>query len=347
MNRSWIEVSASRLRHNAEAIRRRLRPPTSLIAVVKANAYGHGVSLVAPTLHRWGIRDFAVADLEEALELRGDLPGARILVLGGCGEGEEDVFRRHQLTAGVFDRRSLPEDLRVEVKIDTGMTRLGIPWTQAPAFFRESRLGIAGVYSHFSRADSDPGFTQLQLERFLRSTRGLSCPRHISNSAGLRFPAAHLDAVRVGLALYGISPCPEITDVQPALCWKTRILAVNRVPAGRVVGYEGTFTTRRRKSRIGVLPVGYGDGYKRALSNRASVRVGRHLAPVAGLISMDLTGIDLTDIREARAGDEVTLLEPAPDSPLSATALAQTVGTIPYEIFTSITARVKRLLVED
>jgi alanine racemase len=344
MKSSWVEVSRSRLQENVAAIQNHLSPSTGIIAVVKANAYGHGVQHVSKGLTDCGIHDFTVATLEEGIELRKLVPKAKILVLHGCLKGEEQTFREHDLTAALFSHRTPPEDVKVEVKIDTGMTRLGIPWQEAKALVPGLTAQITGLFSHFASSDQDPDFTRLQLKRFQEATSDLPYPRHISNSAGLQFPEAQLDAVRLGLILYGISPCPALDFVRPILQWKTRTLTIRQVPKGEPIGYYGKFVTRR-DSLIGVLPIGYADGYNRLLSNRSQVRIRGELVPVLGQISMDLISIDLTDIPDPTVGEEVLLLEDEPDSPISATAWAKALDTSPYEVFTSIGTRVERVAV--
>jgi alanine racemase len=192
----------------------------------------------------------------------------------------------------------------------------------------------------------DPEYTQLQIERFLRATSGLAVRRHVCNSAGLQFPAGHLDLVRPGLALYGISPGPAPDPLKPILSWKTRILTINDFPSGTPVGYGGSFVTRRR-SRIGVLSVGYADGYNRLLSDQGNVKTSAGLAPVVGRVSMDLTTVDLTELPNVTIGQEVTVLDNDPKSTLSARSLAAQTDTIPYEVLTSIGARVDRLYLES
>lgn len=346
MIRSWVEVSLPRLAENVRAIQGRLPSKTRIIAIVKANAYGHGMKPVAQRLYESGIRDFGVANLQEALELREILSDARILVLGGCLKGEEEAFRSGRLTAGVFDRHWVPpSDIPVEVKIDTGMTRVGIPWQEASDFIRSLKNQLEGVYSHFAASGSDPEFTRLQLERFLKVSEGLSCPRHICDSAGLPLGETHLDAVRIGLALYGVAPNAGLDYLRPVLAWKARMVSIHEVPAGASVGYGRTLVTDRA-SRIGVLPLGYADGYNRAWSNRGQVRVRGSLAPVVGRVSMDLTTVDLTDVPEAKVGDEVFLLEADASSLLSTHSLAEKLGTIPYEILTTIGPRITRVPLE-
>ena len=375
MNRCWVEISLPRLRANLEAVGEYLgssqlavgswqfpnpesairhqdsgldpRPP-AIIAVVKANGYGHGLVGTARCLFESGVRDFAVSWVDDAVALRQALPGGRILVLGGISPGEENVFREHRLRAVVFDDQPVGPDVQVELKIDTGMTRLGVPLQESRGWIEKFGDRLAGVFSHFGSADCDPEFTRLQTERFLEATAEAGCRRHLCNSAGLAYPEAWLDAVRVGLVLYGVPPCSRLAGLplQPALSWKTRILAINRVPAGRSSGYGGTFTARR-PSRLGILPVGYADSYSRLHSNRGQVEVCGRLAPVAGAVSMDLTTIDLTDIPQARPGDEAVLLSNHSASPLSAVSLARQMGTIPYEVLTAIPEQLKRVFVED
>ena len=339
--RSWVETSVPNLKNNLKVIRSRLRNGTAILPVVKANAYGHGLLQIAKLLRQEGISRFAVAQPGEGLELRQAFAESEILVFGGWQENEVETFIEHRLTATIHDTRPVPPDLAVEVKIDTGMTRIGIPWEKAAAFLRSTPAPLQGVYSHFARADADADFSRLQVERFLQATSDISQRRHIANSAGLRFPEAHLDLVRVGLALYGVAPCPGFEDLRPVLRWKSRLLAVRQVKAGQWVGY-GTSFQSRRESVIGVVPVGYADGYPRSLANRADVLVHSRLARVVGSVTMDLICVDVTDIEGVQPGTEVELLSGDPNSCLSCAALADLDDTIPYEILTGIGARVER-----
>jgi len=342
MKRSWVEVSLSKLQHNHSVIRQLIPSQTEIIAVVKANAYGHGMAQVASTLWGCGVRSFGVADVREGVELRRVLSDAEITVFGGCDPGSEKAFASADLTAALFDDRALPADLKVQLKIDTGMGRLGVPWAGAEKFAGEYPGLITGVYSTFSSSDQSRESTLQQLQRFNEITSKLGMRRHISNSAGLQYSEAHLDAVRPGLALYGIALCPALAALRPILRWKARIMTVNELQAGATVGYARNFTTSR-PSRIAVLPVGYADGYRRLLSNRGKVLTEFGLAPVVGNVSMDLTAIDVTDLPEVRAGDDVVLLDDDPGSELSAVQLAASLETIPYEILTLIGPRVERV----
>ena len=345
MRHSWVEVSLSRLQENVASIQKFLSSSTRIIAVVKANAYGHGLEPVSKSLLDCGIGDFAVATLGEAVDLRRSVSEGKVLVLQGCLEGEEEAFRKYDLTAALHDLQRVPENIKVEVKINTGMTRLGIPWTEAQNQIGELQTQVTGVYSHFASSDDDPDFTRLQLERFEEATADLPYPRHISNSAGLQFPEAHLDAVRLGLLLYGISPGTSLDWVKPILCWKTRILALQTAAMGESIGYARTFVTSR-DSVIGILPVGYADGYNRLFSNRGQVRFRDQLVPVVGLVNMDLISIDLTGVPDAAVGEEVVLLENTQNSPISVTAWAKALATVPYEVLTSISDRVERVYVD-
>ncbi|RPJ81994.1 MAG: alanine racemase [Acidobacteria bacterium] len=343
MKRSWVEISLERLAGNAKAVRRVIGEGTDIIAVVKANAYGHGGPKVASHLHGCGVTSFAVATLEEALNIREVINNAKILVLQGCDAGQERLFIDNRLTASVFEGGRVP-DVEIELKVDSGMGRLGVSPAQAPALLHELGERVTGVFSHFASSESDAEFTRAQLDTFLAATKDVTCRRHIANSGALCFRAAHLDAVRPGLALYGISPCPGLFDVRPVLAWKVRILSLKKMSPGETVGYGRTFTVAR-PSLIAVLPIGYADGFSRAFSNNGQVRIRGVLAPVVGRVSMDLLSVDVTDVPDVAHGDEVTLLEGDPQSPLSAARLANRIGTIPYEILTSIGSRVERVYV--
>lgn len=339
--RSWLEISISKLLHNLNAVRSRLGKQTKLMTVLKANAYGHGLEHIGKILNDLGVSSFAVARPDEAVKLRQVLPESEILVLSGCHDKEAPTFVENRLIAALLDARPAPPSLRVEVKIDTGMTRLGIRWDKAASILTSAMANASGVFSQFARADSDAEFSRLQLQRLLKATAGFGKRQHICNSAGLRFPEAHLDLVRVGLAVYGVAPCAGFEDLRPVLKWKSQLLTVRRVKTGEWIGYGSSFQTQR-ESRIAIVPVGYGDGYPRSLSNRSSMLVRGIPAPVLGRVSMDVTCIDVTSIEGVGPGTEVEVLSSEPNSPLSCTALATLAGTIPYEILTGIDQRIER-----
>lgn len=343
MRRSWVEISLSRLRHNVGIVSR-LAGGRAIIAVVKANAYGHGLARMAQALWHCGVRGFAVAELGEAAEIRQLLPEAEILVLGGCEPGDEPEFRALRLTAALF-RDEIPPAVDVEIEVETGMGRLGVPEAVLPRLVQGLGPRLKGVFSTLACSDRDPDFTRTQIRRFEAATAGMAVRRHLANSGGLKFPEALLDAVRPGLALYGIGNGPELAGLQPILTWKARVLAVNQLPAGATVGYGATWVAARA-TRLAVLGVGYADGFPRALSSLGKVMTRCGWAPVAGRVSMDLTAVDVTDLPCIYPGDEVTLLDPAPDSPISAMGLARQLDTIPYEVLTAIGPRVSRVYIE-
>lgn len=347
MSGSWLEVSLSKLRRNVDVIRKQIPAECRLMAVVKAAAYGHGAREVSRTLRSCGVDSFVVTSLKEAVEIRPFVGDAEILVLEGCRSGQEEDFHHHRLAAAVFTETQKPlAKIPVHIKINSGMNRLGVHWTRAADFIRAWPAdNIQGVYTHFSSAAENEEVTRRQLKRFLEVTSYFSFPRHVANSAGLAYPEAAFEAVRPGLVLYGISPSEKLPAFEPIMEWKCRILAVYEVEKGEAVGYNRSFVTQR-PSRIAAVGVGYADGYSRLFSNRGVVRVRGKLAPVAGKVSMDLMSVDVSQIEDARVGDEVTLIESETDSPLSVAALASKSGTISWEILTAIAARVERRYVD-
>jgi alanine racemase len=361
----WIDHDA--LRWNLRQIREKIGAGISILAMVKANAYGHGAGAVSQTLADAGSDAFGVATLEEGVELREAGIRAPVLVLAGAYDDQIDEFFAHSLTPVVHDLSRLStleqavkqrgSTLNVHLKIDTGMGRLGLVAAECPAWIGEveklTAVKIAGVFSHFSHAESVAGdYTQRQLEIFnrvvARLRAGNICPPlvHLANSAAtITLPAAYFDMVRPGIMLYGVYPSPAMASLitlKPALTWKSKILQLKKVPAGASISYGQTFITKR-ESLIATLPVGYADGYPRLLSNCGEVLVGGQRAQVAGRVCMDLTMIDVTDIRNVNQGDEVVLLGRQGDAEISADQIAAWANTISYEILTSISARVPRI----
>ena len=355
------------LRWNLSQIRNRVGPQVKILSMVKAGAYGHGAVAVSRTLAGGGSDAFGVATLEEAVELRQAGIRAPILILAGAYENQLDEFFAHALTPVAHDltglkqlekavksrRRTLP----VHLKVDTGMGRLGLAAAESDVWIPELKkleaLKIEGVFSHFSQAESVEGdYTRQQLTIFTRVVERLRAERimpplvHFANSAAtITLPAAYFDMVRPGIMLYGVYPSPAMASqitLKPVLDWKTKILQLKKVPAGTNISYGQTFITQR-ESLIATLPLGYADGYQRLLSNRGAVLVGAQRAPVVGRVCMDLTMIDVTDIRNVKQGDEVVLLGRQGNAEISADEIAAWANTISYEILTSISARVPRV----
>ena len=333
------------------------RPPRT-IAVVKANAYGHGAALAVLAFSRAGCDFFAVATVEEAIEVRTLAPNADILILGYTPPTRAADLARYNLTQTVFSpeyAQALSKAatvmgvfVKIHLKIDGGMCRLGFSPQCTQEIVRaatEKNLIPLGIYTHFPSADTDLPATRAALSRFLccreaLAASGFSLFTHAAASAALlQLPEAVLDGARVGLALYGFAPVPCALGLKPALTLTAPIIQIHRVPSGTPVGYGGTFVTARQ-SRIGTVPIGYGDGIPRRFKDtvgqvRVLCKSGVFFAPVAGNICMDQMMLDLTDT-PAEVGDEVDLL-----GDISATATA--LGTIPYEILTSIKERVLKI----
>lgn len=369
------EISASAVRDNMARIRSRLAEGVRLCAVVKCNSYGHGQELLLPIMAAqadW----LAVATPAEAIRLRDLGVTLPILVFfsacssdsSGAGIETLDELLRRRITltlAGEHEVDILAEacrrtdcDARVHLMVDTGMTRSGVLPEAAPAMVQRLRsnpsMRLTGIYTHLATADeADKTFAREQLARFeacLASCQiGPGVLRHAANSAAIMdLPEAHYDMVRPGIALYGYPPSDDLhdpLDLQPALRLTARLMQTKTVPAGTGVGYGQTFHFNRA-SRVGLVPVGYGDGYLRCLSGQAVMRCGGQFAPVVGRVSMDQTCIDLTDLPHVGVGDEVEILAPQPDAPNSIQGLARLAGTIPYELMCRLGDRVRRNLVD-
>jgi alanine racemase len=362
------EISLSAIAHNFRTVKRIVKD-RPVIAVVKADAYGHGAVEVSARLLKEGADYLAVAYLGEAVQLRGAGIQAPILLLFDRPHLDEYIhFRLTPVVHSSAGARELSEEakkkdvlIKIHVKIDTGMGRLGLNSVHAVddliAISELPGLQIEALLSHFSEADlADRSFAEEQLARFNAIRQAIAEKlkqkvfSHIANSAAvLSFADAHLDAVRPGIMLYGYSPfIHQISDFQllPAMTVKTRILSLRIVPAGTPISYGRTFITKR-PSRIGVLPLGYADGYSRLFSNNAEVLVKGKRAPVAGRVCMDTTMIDLTEIDEADENDEVIMLGRQANERVTADELAQKAGTISYDILTSLGNRAQRIYAEN
>lgn len=361
------EIDLDALRSNYHALRQ-LAPRAEPMAVVKADAYGHGAPAVARALAAEGCRHFGVATLSEAQELRQAGLGERIYLMGGFFPEEAAAVVHFALTPLVFDRALLAPLERaaaaagvaafpIHLKLDTGATRLGVLPADLPATIDTlltcRHLSLEGVCTLLASA-GDPGspVTDAQLTSFRHGVDRMAAaglqPRieHVANSAAtvLRHDS-HLGMIRLGLALYGLPPVPNVAQevaLRPVMTFKTRVLQVKQVPAGTGVSYGHTFITAR-DSRIGVLPVGYADGYRRGLQNGGEVLVGGRRAPVVGAVCMDLTMVDLTDVPRVAAGDSVVLWGGQGVDAISANDVARLVQTISYELLCGVGRRVPRL----
>ncbi len=366
------EIDLGAIRDNFAAMRGRLRDDTKMIAVVKTDAYGHGAVRIAemmePEAYIWG---FAVATTEEAVELRRAGIRKPILCLGFVFPQDYDLLVRLQIRPATFKlsmARQLSEAasragmiLPVHLAVDTGMGRIGFQVCEEDAdeaaeIAKLSNLKVEGLFTHFARADErDKDYTQEQFRKYCRfeqmlEERGVSIPlRHAANSASImELPGTHLDAVRAGITIYGIYPSDEVDrnlmPMKPAMSLISHICYIKKVPAGTSISYGGTFVTER-ESRIATIPVGYGDGYPRSLSNKGSVLIRGRRAPIVGRVCMDQFMVDVTEI-EAEEFDRVTLLGQDGKDAVTADELGRLSGRFPYELVCDISKRVPRVYVD-
>jgi alanine racemase len=356
--RTWAEVNLAALRHNARAVRAAARVPVEILAVVKANAYGHGAGEVAAAL-RHEVEYFGVASVEEALRLEG--LGPQLVLLSPCLPGERPWAAAHDCIATVSsaaEAAAFPTPCRLNFKIDTGMGRIGCPVAVAERELGRilAREGVTmhSISTHLPSADEDPAFTRDQLARFdaLRERLRPLAPAakfHVLNSAGVFGFSSHAgDIVRAGLALYGSASPPTFQQrLRPVLTWKTRVLLVRELPAGHTISYGRTYRTAG-PTRTAVIAAGYADGYPRQASGRsADVLIGGVRRRVLGRITMDQIIVDATADPSPAVGDEVVLLGRQGDEEIPAAELAAHAGTIPWHLFTGLSSRVSRRYVEQ
>lgn len=370
--RTWREISLSNLEHNYRALRAMLPTECRFLGIVKANAYGNGAIPVARKLEELGAEYLAVACVDEAADLRQAGVKTPILILGSTPADYADELLELDLTQTVFDLetgRALSEaalragkTLKIHVKLDTGMSRLGFlcdeehmdcSVAQVAELCALPGLEHEGVFTHFSDSDGCEEYTMLQLTRFMDALGKLKDRdvafriRHCANSgAVLKYPCTHLDMVRPGVALYGHYPDPACEGLDgpgllPVMELKSRISTVRSLPAGTVVSYGRTFTLKRDSS-LAVLPVGYADGLHRVCSNQMDVLVHGRRAPIVGRVCMDMCMADVTDIPDVKAGDVATVY--GSDLPIEEAANAA--GTIQYELLCAISERVPRVYKE-
>ena len=373
---TWAEISISKLRRNFERVRE-LAGARRVMAVVKADAYGHGAAQVAKVLAEANASWFGVATVEEALELRKAGVTQPILLLGGLYMSDPAHLVEYNLTPSVSSTarldtyaecaRRFGRPIEFHLKVDTGMGRLGVPLDHLGAFLKHYRelqgLRMSGFFTHLASAeDLVATQTEEQEDRFRRAFAELRAQGftpewiHVSNSAALLggkvFASENL--VRVGALLYGyclpLNTLPgrgpaTLLDFEPILTLKSRVVYLKDVPSGTPLGYGAAFHTRRL-SRIATVPVGYADGLSRALSNRGRAGVRGSSARIVGNISMDLTLLDVTDIPGVEVGDEVVLIGKSGDCSITALEIAREISTVPYEVLCAIGKRVPRIYVD-
>lgn len=367
---AYIDLDAAV--HNMEEMHALTGPDTKLMAVIKTDGYGHGALPIARELEGLPyVYGFAVATAEEGLALRADGRKKPILILGASFEEEYEDIVRAGLRAAVFSYETAQRLSReagkagktacVHIKLDTGMGRIGFAPTQesADAIARIARLPhmlVEGIFTHFARADERDKTSALrQLDLFLQmiamlKERGIDIPvHHASNSAGiLDLPQAHLDAARAGITLYGLHPseevCLERMDMRPVLSLKSRIAYLKWLPAGSAVSYGGTYVTKEER-RIATIPVGYGDGYARSLSNCGEVLIRGRRAPIVGRVCMDQFMVDVTDLPQAQEGDAVTLIGTDGGDCITMEELGEKSGRFNYEFACDLGKRIPRVFI--
>jgi alanine racemase len=369
---AYLDVDLTAIRRNAQALAK-LVAPAKFMAVVKANAYGHGIAAVARSLR--GVADrFGVYALEEAVQLRDAGISEPILIMGPVAPG--DLAEAHGVEAAitVWDRGMYPNDVAtaagrgapfpIHVKLDTGVARLGLDAADAADAIREylktPGLNVEGIYSHLAAAEElDSRFTESQLALFDKVLDAVQYEladlepgplRHIAASAAaMLWPQTRLDMVRVGIALYGLWPSPQTRtfmnghgiDLVPALRWMTQLVAVRAIEAGTTVGYGRTFTAPSPMT-IGILPIGYAEGVPRNVSNRGAVLVGETRCPIIGRVCMDMTMIDISAVRDPYPGMRVTLIGADGRETISTDDWAAWAETINYEIVARLPAHIAR-----
>lgn len=361
------EIYLNRIAHNLREIRRRIGDKAEIMAVVKADAYGHGILEVAELALEAGAARLAVALVEEGLYLRQKGIKAPIQAMGGfCSNQIADALNANIiLTVG---RKDLLEEVIacaqaqstkaiIHLKIDTGMGRYGQLLEEtielASQASKSPFIYLEGLMTHMSSADElDKSYSDLQMERFMEaveelSKRGIEIPiKQLANSATIiDMPEKALDLVRPGIMLYGLWPSEDVqkkaVDLQAALVWKTQIMQIKDMPPGSCVSYGRTFKARK-KIKAALLPLGYADGFNRLLSNRGYVLIRGQRAPILGRVCMDQTVVDVTNIPEAQVGDEVILIGSQGNERITAEDMAELLGTINYEVVCNISKRVPR-----
>lgn len=367
---TWVEIDKSDFHFNLKKIKEYLSKDTKIMPIIKSNAYGHGGIALAKEAQKAGIAHLGVSSLEEGIAFRNAGIKANILVLGNIYPLENlNVAVAHSLTptistmAGINELEDLAirlnKKLNFHLEIDTGMGRIGALPEAAYAIIQKiaqtPEINMTGMYTHFSVADTDPVFTRNQLNEFMKIVKyahslDLKFITHAANSAALiTDKSTHLDMVRPGISLYGLSPFKHSERflklrLKPVLSWKTKITFLKKVSDGFCVSYGRTYVTNKA-SVIATIPVGYADGYARILSSKGEVLVRGKRCPIAGKITMDMTMIDVTGVKGVSIGDEVVLIGSQGKEQIKADDLAKIQDTISYEITCAISPRVPRIIV--
>ncbi|MBB6218801.1 alanine racemase [Anaerosolibacter carboniphilus] len=369
----WAEINLDNLVHNMKEVRRSVKKDTLVTAVIKADGYGHGAVEIAETLLQNGADRLAVATLSEALELRKIYKTVPILVLGYTPETSAEDVILHDIIQTVYDLEqveafskkadALNREIKIHIKIDTGMSRLGLQPDIATVEIIKKiahmpKIILEGIFTHFAVADEvDKTFTNGQYEKFVNlcgrlEEQGISIPiKHVSNSAAIiDLPDMNLDMVRAGIMLYGLYPSDEVDKeeikLKQVMTLKAKISHVKELEAGRGISYGLKYVTRGNE-KIATLPIGYADGFTRMLSGKAEVIVKGHRVPVVGRICMDQCMIDVSGIADVKRGDEVILFGGHGNDFIAIDEIASKLGTINYEIVCMMGKRIPRVYVKN
>lgn len=370
LNRTWVEIDLDCINHNVNQFKLLTNYKPIIMAVVKADAYGHGAVAISKALIQSGVGYLAVTSIDEAIQLRNNNILAPILVLNYTEPLRSGEIIKYNTVQTIFDLNAAKhlsdlavknsKTVKIHIKLDTGMTRVGYntdinSLNEILNISKLPGIEIEGIFTHFASADEkDSSYTLMQFDFFMSvlktlSDNGLNIPiKHVANSAAtIQYPDMHLDMVRVGISLYGLYPSEEVDksliDLKPAMTFKTKIIRVNKVAAGKSISYGRIFTTSR-SSTIATVPVGYADGYTRLLTQKGQVLINGQRAPIVGKICMDQLMVDVSDITgNISVGDHVVLFGNQNGSILHIDEVAKTLGTINYEIICMVGKRIPRL----
>lgn len=366
--RVYAEIDLDSICHNLIQMQRNISKDTGIIAVIKADGYGHGAVPIAKTIDSY-VSGFAVATIEEAINLREHSIQKPIYILGFTHDDAFEDMILNDIRPAIFQYQTaqsistiaqkLGRKAKVHIKLDTGMSRIGFNDTdeslaQIEKISNLPGLDIEGIFTHFAASDSaDKKSAMLQLARFLSfitklENHNIMIPiKHCSNSAGIiEMPQANMDRVRAGISIYGLYPSEEVSKdiitLKPALALKSHIIFIKELEAGVGISYGSTYVTDKR-TRVATIPVGYADGYPRNLSNKGYILIRGNKAPILGRVCMDQFMVDITDIPEAEEGDEVTLIGKDGDLQITVEELSELAGTFNYEFVCNLSKRIPRV----
>lgn len=366
----WAEINLDNYRHNIKVIKKRY-PDTKVMAVVKADGYGHGAVQVAEAALRGGAERLAIAIVDEGIELRQAGFEVPIQILGGTGEEQLEQVVDYDLIQTVFELEIVKKlskiagqkdkKVKVHLKVDTGMGRVGVRPEEAAemaeAILKIPNIELEGLMTHFATADEeDKSYTMQQAQGYRLALKeieekGIDIPvKHVANSATLiDLPDLKYDMIRPGIISYGLWPSDQVShqiDVKPVMEWKAEVIYVKEVPAGTGISYGKTYVTEE-KTKVATLPLGYADGYSRHLSNKGQVLIKGQRADVIGRVCMDQFMVDVSHIDDINVGDEVVLLGKQGDDFISAEEMAEWIGTINYEVVCDVSKRVPRYYLKN